>query len=231
MLRPYLSLPIFLHKSGDIVEFMKTGFKGGAIPIPPGDSKQLFYNRLRKAEPNGPGWHASDDHIGFDIASHDCARADHRAAGDADARHNDGSMAQPDIVADATAMLAPPLKKSVVVRWGKAIHRPTVGHMMLCHALHRVITRVDPHVRGDRAKATDACVDDLVIACEVAIIAKAAFQHGHPWADLGPTTQFTIDEPGRGVDIRRFGEFLSGVVAEFRGKIIDMMHGFAPTDH
>jgi hypothetical protein len=52
------------------------------------------------------------------------------------------------------------VKEVGVIRLPKAVLNAAIGHVVLCDAFHRVVARIEPGVRGDRAKLANLAIDD-----------------------------------------------------------------------
>ena len=78
----------------------------------------------------------------------DAAGADYAAIADGDPRQDNGTMTDPDIMADDATGGAPPVKKGQVII-AKVILGAAVGKMMLGDTAHWVIAGVDAYLGGN----------------------------------------------------------------------------------
>lgn len=64
-------------------------------------------------------------------------------------------MPDPDVVPNGDLVRPAPIEEVGVVDVGEPVGDFPLGHMMLGHTMHRVVTWVYSHVRGDRAEFAD----------------------------------------------------------------------------
>ena len=74
---------------------------------------------------------AGDDGVGRDVLGHDGARRHHGAGADAAARQHDGTMPDPDVMADMDVMPAPPGEELRVVGFFREIRAGAIGEVVL----------------------------------------------------------------------------------------------------
>ncbi|PDW00224.1 hypothetical protein A9Q02_10410 [Candidatus Chloroploca asiatica] len=171
--------------------FSRVANHSSAIPIPPGDREQPRRDRLGKTSPDGTSRDASHNHVRLDIAAHHRTCANHGPDANRNPRQNDRAVADPDIVANQAVVRPPPGEEVGIIALGKAVLGTPVGQMMLSHPLDRVVARIDPHMRGDRAEAPNRSIDNLVVARTVAIVAKFALDQFALWPNFSPTAETT----------------------------------------
>src|SRR5262245_48767070 len=95
-------------------------------------------------------------------------------------------MADPNVVADAYAMRATPGEEVGLVLRVSEISAGAIGEMRLACPMHRVIARIDPGHRRDRAEFSDAGIGDIAVVDDIRIVAQLDLQ------ELGSGTDFGI---------------------------------------
>jgi len=116
----------------------------------------------------------------------------------------------PDVVADMNVVLAPPGEELGVVSLAGKIGAGAVGEVRLRGAVHRVVARVDPRHRRDRAELSDRGGGDLGVVHDVGIVVHRDFEQDGPRADLRIGAEFALAHRGGGVDRRFGGKHLAG---------------------
>src|SRR5262249_51165941 len=122
------------------------------IPVPPGQPHQPILDRFRKTPLDRPRRIAADDGVGSDVLGDDGAAGDDSAVADLASGQHDRAMPDPDVVADMNAMALAPFEEFGVVALARKIGARTISEMRLRGAVHRMITRIDPRHRRDRAE-------------------------------------------------------------------------------
>jgi hypothetical protein len=64
-------------------------------------------------------------------------------------------VTKPHVVPDDDARCTPPVEEFLVILVAQIIHTPSACQVVLRHPVHRVIARIDPTVRCDRAVFCD----------------------------------------------------------------------------
>ena len=154
------------------------------VPVPPRELRQPVGHRFGKPPPDRPRRIARDDGVGRDVLGDDGAGRDHRAGADRCGRQHDGAVADPDVVADMDAMPAPPFEELGLVALARKIGAGAIGEMRLRGPVHRVIARVDPRHRRDRAELSDRRVGDLRVVHDVGIVVHRRLRAG--WSARRP---------------------------------------------
>ena len=89
-------------------------------------------------------------------------------------------------------VLAPPGEEFGVVGLARKIDAGAVGEMRLRGAVHRMVARVDPRHRRDRAEFSDRGVGDLRIVHDVGIVVHRDFEQDSPRADFSIGAEFAF---------------------------------------
>src|SRR5580693_1344899 len=163
---------------------------------------------VRKARTNKPGRVSGDNGVGRDIFGHDRARGNHDAVADLSSRQHNGTVADPDIMADDDATRSPPFEELSLVDLAREIAGGTIGEMRLAGALHRVIAGIDPGHRRDRAELAKFRVSDIAVVDDIRIVADLGFEQGRACADIGVTPKRAIVHFRGRMDERLLGQNL-----------------------
>ena len=167
-------------------EVLERGGQDFMRPIPPGDALQRVPRRLVETIAQDPPWIFNTDGIVRHVLNHDAPRSDHRADADTPSWHHHRDVIDPGVMTDLDPMSALPVEKRGVVV-AEAIGRCPIRKMVLRGPVHRVISGINAGVRGDRHKFTDARVNDLGIAGDIAVGAKDGFRDtaARPYFGIG----------------------------------------------
>src|SRR5215467_1159461 len=98
-------------------------------------------------------------------------------------------MADPDVIADAYAMRATPGEEVGLVLRASEISAGAIGEMRLACPMHRVIARIYPGHRRDRAEFPDAGIGDIAVVDHIRVVAELDLQKLGSGADLGIATK------------------------------------------
>jgi len=101
-------------------------------------------------------------------------------------------MPDPDVMADIDMMLAAPFEELGVVLFVREIGARAIGKVRLRGAVHRMIARVDPGHRRDRAEFSNCRVGDLRVVHDIGVIVHGDFEQN------GARPDFGIDRPRAG---------------------------------
>jgi len=115
---------------------------------------------------------------------HDGAARDHRAGADAAARQHDRAVTDPDVMADMHTVILPPFEEFCVVALAGKVGARAIGKVRLRRPVHRMIARIDPRHRRDRAEFTDCGVGHLRVVDDVGIVAHLDVEQRCAGADL-----------------------------------------------
>ena len=154
------------------------------VPIPPGKLRKASGNGVRKASLDRPRRITRHDGVSRDVLGHDSTGRDHGAGPDAAAGQHDGAMPDPDVMADMDAVSAPPFEEFGLVAFTGEIGAGAIGEVGLRRPVHRVVARIDPRHRRDRAEFSDCGVGDLRVVHDIGIVAHLHLEQDRAGADL-----------------------------------------------
>src|SRR5690606_30849855 len=121
---------------------------------------------------------------------------------DRHAWHDDGSMADPHVVSDRNVLRTAALTKLLVdaLEFEELIW--SVSDLVRRHPLHRVLQRVDPHIRGNRAEFPDDGVDRLAVPLEIAEVADLHLAQHDPLTNDDVTAELAGFQLRSGMNAR-----------------------------
>src|SRR5262245_12600008 len=111
-------------------------------------------------------------------------------------------MADPNVIADAYAIRATPGEKVGLVLRAGEIGAGAIGEMGLACPMHRVIARIDPGHRRDRAESSNAGIGDIAVVDDIRVVAELDLQELGSGADFGIATKRAGDDERSRLDQR-----------------------------
>src|SRR5262245_54769286 len=111
-------------------------------------------------------------------------------------------MTDPDVIADVYAMRATPGEEIGLVLRASEISAGAIGEMGLACSMHRVIARIDPGHRRDRAEFSDAGIGDIAVIDDIRVVAELDLQELSSGADFGIATKCAGDDERSRLDQR-----------------------------
>ena len=170
------------------------------VPIPPGEGKKFFADGFREAPFDVLCRDAGNYGVRRDIFGDDGSCCDDGSVANADARQDDGTMADPDIVADDHALLLAQFTETLV---DFAIHKifiGTIGDVVLGDAVHRVAEGVDADIGRDRCELSNGCVNRFRAPGKITVVAKLTFGEDDANANDGEAPQNAVAHFGCGMN-------------------------------
>src|SRR5262245_17941426 len=117
-------------------------------------------------------------------------------------RQHDGTMANPNVITDNYAMRATPGEEVGLVLRASEISAGAIGEMRLACPMHRVIARIDPGHRRDRAEFSDVGIGDIAIVNDIRVVAELDLQELGSGADFRIATKCAGDDERSRLDQR-----------------------------
>src|SRR5690606_4418059 len=127
-------------------------------PVPPCQAHELSGRFRCKTRADYPRRHSPNHRIGCNIAGNHGIRPNHGTVADRHTRHDDRTVAYPDIISAGDGLLhAAPAEVRVKLLKAEILIRP-IAHLMGGDAFHRVLERIDADVSGYRTELADGGV-------------------------------------------------------------------------